>query len=122
MAKQIATASPGRPMPVISFSVPRRPSRQTMKAIRKAAAQTERQNTTVQLSGASMKRAIAPPKLQKIADSGDQHKADALVAHQTGLGVRRRDLSFGRLTHDAYGRQLVAAGKRPGSQSVRTIQ
>ena len=38
-------------MPVKELSVPRRPSRQTMKAIRKAAAQTERQNTTVQLSG-----------------------------------------------------------------------
>ena len=61
-------------MPVMSFSVPRRPSRQTMKAIRKAAAHKERQNTTVQLSGASMNWAIAPPKLQKIADRATSTK------------------------------------------------
>ena len=45
-AKQAATASPGSPMPRNSVTVPRQPSRQSMKPIRKAAAQTERQNTT----------------------------------------------------------------------------
>ena len=36
-----------------NLSVPRQPSRQTMKQSRKAAAHSERQNTTVQLSLAS---------------------------------------------------------------------
>ena len=51
-----------------SFSVPRRPSRASMKPSRKTAAQAERQKMIVQLSGVSMKRAIVPPKLQKSAE------------------------------------------------------
>ncbi len=51
-----------------SRSMPRQPSRQAMKQIRKAAAQTERQNTTVQLSPLSMKRAMVPPKLHSSAE------------------------------------------------------
>ena len=57
-----------------SFSVPRPPSRNSMKPSRKAAAQKERQNTTVQLSAASMKRAMAPPKLQNSADRKTSRK------------------------------------------------
>lgn len=74
MAKQNATARPGRPMPRNNLTVPCQPSRQTMKQIRKAAAQTERQNTTVQLSPASMKRAMAPPKLHISADRNINRK------------------------------------------------
>jgi hypothetical protein len=68
VAKQIETPRPGQPMLRKSASVPRAPSRKSMKQIRNAAAKTERQNTMVQLSPVSMKRAIAPPKLQVIAD------------------------------------------------------
>ena len=57
-----------------NLSMPRQPSRQTMKQIRKAAAQTERQNTTVQLSPASMKRAMVPPKLHISADRNTSRK------------------------------------------------
>jgi len=39
-----------------------------MKAKRKAAAQNERQNTTVQLEASATNSAIAPPKLQKRAE------------------------------------------------------
>ena len=81
-------------MPVMSFSVPRRPSRQTMKAIRKAAAQNERQNTTVQLSGASMKRAIAPPKLQTIADRATSTKPMRSSRAETAWTSRRHELSL----------------------------
>ncbi len=68
VAKQIATSSPGKPMPRNNCSVPRKPSRQPMKARRKAAAQNERQNTTVQMSSISMKRPMAPPRLHISAD------------------------------------------------------
>src|SRR5437867_3117661 len=68
VAKQKATPSPGMPMSRKSFKVPRQPSRQSMKAMRKATAQSERQNTTVQLSPAWMKRAMVPPKLHISAD------------------------------------------------------
>jgi hypothetical protein len=67
-AKQSATAMPGTPMPRKSAIVPRSPSRQSRKASMKAAAQSERQNTMVQLSLASRKRASAPPNDQTTAD------------------------------------------------------
>src|SRR5688572_8197831 len=67
-AKQSPTASPGRPMSRKSLSVPRPPSRISMKPSRNAAAQKERQNTIAQESGVSRKRAMAPPKLQHSAD------------------------------------------------------
>ena len=57
-----------------SFSVPRPPSRTSMKPSRKAAAQNERQKTIAQLSGVSMKRAMAPPKLQKSAERKTSRK------------------------------------------------
>ncbi|CDX60047.1 hypothetical protein MPL1032_30033 [Mesorhizobium plurifarium] len=50
------------------FKVPRQPSRHSMNAMRKATAQSERQNTTVQLSPIWMKRAMVPPKLHISAD------------------------------------------------------
>ena len=112
MAKQNATARPGTPMSRNSFSVPRKPSRQTMKPSRKAAAQNERQNTTVQLSGVSMKRAMAPPKLQTDRRQEDEQEADALVARRDVADARRHGL-FARLTHDVYSRQSVAAGNSP---------
>src|SRR5438034_8665268 len=63
------TATPGRPMLRNRATVPRGPSRTSMKAIRKRDAQIDRQNTTVQLSGTAMNRAMAPPKLQVSADA-----------------------------------------------------
>ena len=81
--------------------MPRKPSRQTMKAIRKAAAQTERQNTTVQLSGASMKRAIVPPKLQQIADRATSTKPMRSSFARNGSDARLPGLSLDRLGHDA---------------------
>ena len=67
-AKQSPTASPGKPMSRKSLSVPRPPSRISMKPSRNAAAQKERQKTMAQELGVSTKRAMAPPKLQNSAD------------------------------------------------------
>src|SRR5882724_2755415 len=69
VARKAATATPGRPMLRNRAMVPRGPSRTSMKAIRNRAAQTDRHNTTVQLSGTAMNRAMAPPKLQVSADA-----------------------------------------------------
>ncbi len=74
-------------MPVMSFSVPRRPSRQTMKAIRKAAAQNERQNTTVQLSRRVDEAGDRAAKAPEDRRQGDEHEADALVARRNGVDV-----------------------------------
>src|SRR6185369_12112200 len=63
------TATPGSPMLRNRAMVPRGPSRTSMKAIRKRDAQIDRQNTTVQLSGTAMNRAMALPKLQVSADA-----------------------------------------------------
>lgn len=88
MAKQNPTARPGRPMSRNSLSVPRQPSRQTMKQSRNAAAQTERQNTTVQLSSTLMKRAMVPPKLHISADRNTSRKP--IRSSRCGAGAATR--------------------------------
>ena len=94
-----------------------------MKAMRKAAAQIDRQNTTVQLSPASMKRAIAPPKLQTIADRQTSTKPMRSSRDGTDRRSRRRRLSLRRLTHVACGREQAPCRRNSrGSQSARTIQ
>ena len=49
-----------------------------------------------------MKRAMVPPKLQMIADRRPTKSRCARRAPKPACGVCRRDVSFGRLTHDAY--------------------
>ena len=56
-----------------SATVALRPFCQSMKTSRKVAANTERQNTTVQLSLTVKYRAMAPPKLQAVADPKTSH-------------------------------------------------
>mgnify|MGYP001596458580 CR=1 FL=1 len=68
MVKQSPTAMPGQPMPLNSATVPRGPSRTSMKASRNRPANRQRQKTIVQLSEMCRKRAMAPPKLQKKAE------------------------------------------------------
>ena len=67
VAKQTATAIPGYPI-VLKRRMVLRPSRHNRNRIRKAAAQMERRKTIAQLSSVVRKRAIAPPKLQTIAE------------------------------------------------------
>ena len=104
-------------------SVPRKPSRQTMKAMRKAAAQNDRQNTTVQLSRrvdeAGDRAAEAPEDRRQGRPARSRCARRAPKPPRT----RRRHGLFARLTHDAYGRQSVPAAELlAGSQSARTIQ
>ena len=68
VAKQSATPTPARPMARNRRQVPRRPCCQSMNASKKLLANTERQNTVVQLSVTLRKRAIAPPKLHTVAE------------------------------------------------------
>ena len=84
VAKHRATARPGRPISRNRRKVPRPPSRTSMKPSMNRVAQNDRQNTTVQSSGVSMKRLMAPPKLQNSADRKTSRKPMRSSRRDTG--------------------------------------
>ena len=93
-------------MPRNSRTVPRPPSRRSMKPSRNAAAQSERQKTMVQLSSVSRKRAMAPPKLQNSADRKTSRKPRRSSRCELLLGSRWR-------------RRIVGHGSAAGCSAQR---
>ena len=105
VAKQSATARPGKPMPRKSFSVPRQavaPDHECDQESGSPQRTPEHHGPAVRRVDESRDRAAEAPEDRR---QGDEQEADALVLRRNGVDVGRYVLSFGRLTHDAHGRQ-----------------